>query len=323
MNMKAIHILITVLLLTAAPAAYGAQLLVLNKSDSTLSFIEPVSGKTTATIPTGEGPHEIELSSDGKLAFVSNYGASRAGNTLSVIDVEKRTELERVDLKDLRRPHGLSVSKGFVYFTAEDSRRVGRYDPKAQDVDWTFDTTQERTHMILASRDESKLFTSNMGSNSIGVLEQTADETWRQTLVFVGKGPEALDESPDGRELWTAHSADGGISIIDPTDKKVIHSFDAKTQRSNRLKFTPDGRYVLVSDLSGGELLVIDAVRRKERARIKVGRTPTGILIEPSGRHAYVAVSGENRIGVLDLKTMTLIKTIATGNSPDGMAWVR
>lgn len=320
--MKRIRIFVTALVTSFPALGLAAQLLVLNKSDATLAFIDPVSGKTSATIATGDGPHEIELSGDGQLAFVSNYGAGVSGNTLSIIDVKARAEQKPVDLAGLRRPHGLTFSRSHLYFTSEESRQIGRYDPVARRVDWTFPTGQDGTHMILASRDGTKLFTSNMGSNSIGVVERGPGDEWQQTLIGVGAGPEGLDQSPDGRELWSAHSRDGGISVIDVASKKVIHTFGAKTKRSNRLKFTPDGQLVLVSDLSGGELVIFDARKRAQLARLTMGRSPTGILVAPDGRSAYVAVSGENRIAVIDLKKMRVLRTIATGNSPDGMALV-
>jgi YVTN family beta-propeller protein len=316
-------LLVTLTLLIASPSLVSAaELLVLNKSDSTLSFIDPASGKTSATVPTGEGPHEIELSSDGRWAFVSNYGANVPGNTLSVVDVATRKEQKRVDLGDLRRPHGLTFTNSELYFTAEDSRSIGRYDPTSQRVDWTFKTDQGRTHMVIAARDGSKLFTSNMGSNTISVIERGAGDQWKQTLVGVGTGPEGLDLSPDGRELWTAHSSDGGVSIINVASKKVIATFDAKTKRSNRVKFTPNGRLVLISDLSGGELVIFDARTRSEKARLKIGKSPSGILV-PSNEQAFVAVSGDDRVAVVDLETFAIVRTIPTGHGPDGMAWVR
>lgn len=321
--MKSARVILAALATGLPALGLSAQLLVLNKGAATLAFIDPVSGKTSAIVATGDGPHEIELSSDGQLAFVSNYGSGTPGNTLSVIDVKARKEHKRLDLGELRRPHGLTFSDGRLYFTAEESRRIGRYDPAAQRVDWTFETGEDRTHMILASPDGATLFTTNMGSNSVSIIERASGDEWRQTRVAVGAGPEGLDQSPDGREVWVAHSRDGGISIIDVTDRKVTQTFDAKTGRSNRLKFTPDGQLVLVSDLSGGELVIIDARKRTERSRVKLGRSPTGILVAPDGRHAYVACSGENHIAVVDLKSLSVSRTIETGESPDGMAFVR
>lgn len=311
-------------LLSIAPTfAHSAQLLVLNKSDATLSFIDPSSGKIEATIPTGEGPHEIELSSDGKLAFVGNYGARTDGNTISVVDVAARKELRRIGLGDLARPHGLTIANGQLYFTSERARKIARLDASAQRVEWTFPTDQDGTHMVLAARDGNALYATSIQSGTVSIIERGANDAWSQTLVKVGAGPEGLDVSPDGRELWIGQSRDGGISIIDTATKKVAFSFDAKTKRSNRVKFTRDGRWVLVSDLGTGELLVFDARTRTERARLPVGRGVTGILVPPTGSHAYVAVSGENEIAVLDLKSLAIAKTIATGGSPDGMAWVK
>jgi YVTN family beta-propeller protein len=321
--MRATHVLLLAAFASVPSFSFAAELLVLNKSDATLSFIDPSSGKTAATIATGEGPHEIEVSADGRLAFIGNYGARTPGNSLSVVDIAARKELKRVDLGELRRPHGLAVSGGHVYLTSEESRRIARYNPETQSVDWTFATGQEGTHMVLASRDGAKLFATNMGSNNVSVITRNSRGEWAQTLVTVGAGPEGLDLTPDGRSLWTAHSRDGGISIIDTASAKVTHTFDAKTQRSNRVKLTPDGKLALVSDLSGGELVVIDAATRTERARLKVGRTPTGILIVPGGETAFVAVSGDDRLAVIDLKSLSVSRTLATGGGPDGMAWVR
>ena len=39
----------------------------------------------------------------------------------------------------------------------------------------------------------------------------------------------------------------------------------------NRLKFTPDGKLVFVSTLSGPDVIIIDAATRKERKRVKIG----------------------------------------------------
>ena len=103
--------------------------------------------------------------------------------------------------------------------------------------------------------------------------------------------------------------------------KKVVQTLDIHTKRSNRLKFTPDGKLVLVSDLSGNELVVFDAVSRKEIKRLNLGRSPEGILVLPDGSRAYVAVTGGKNVAVLDLKSLEVTARIATGNGPDGLAW--
>ena len=172
-------------------------LLVLDKEDNRLSIIDPDTAKTVARLPTGEGPHEIVASDDGKLAFVANYGARTPGNTLSVMDLGAQKELRRVDLGALRRPHGITFADGKVWFTAEQNRLIARYDPASNQIDWLLGIGENGTHMLVFSKDLSQLFTSNIGSDSITLLRRGADpaRAWMATHIVVGKGPE-------GAEFW-------------------------------------------------------------------------------------------------------------------------
>lgn len=289
----------------------------LNKEGS-LAIVDPASGEVKGRVPTGEQPHEVAVSTDGRLAFTSNYGGPD-GRTISVIDIEARKELRRFDLAPLRRPHGLFFAGGKLYFTAEYNKAIGRYDPALNAVDWVFGTGQNGTHMVVLDR--GRIFTTNIAGGSVSILE-AAGSNWNQTVVETGKGPEGFDVSPDGRELWAANSGDGHIAIIDVAGKTVSESVDIHTKRSNRLKFTPDGATVLVSDLATGDLVVLDARSRKERKRMNLGAEVAGILVTPDGSRAYVACTRDNNVAVIDLKTLTVTSRLHTGNGPDGMAWL-
>jgi YVTN family beta-propeller protein len=318
-----VPLVVLVLFPNFAPAQTPSPaLLVLNKEDATLSIIDPATLKTVVQIPTGEAPHEIAVSDDGKFAFVANYGARTPGNTISVIDLIAQKELRRVDLRALRRPHGIAFVDGKVWFTAEENKLIARYDPASNQIDWIMGLGQNRTHMLVFSKDGSQIFTSNIQSDSITLLQRSSDPTgWTATNISVGKGPEGGDLSPDGREFWAANSGDGSVSIIDVATRKVVQTLDLRTNRSNRLKFTKDGKLVLVSDLGNNALLILDGASRKEVKRFNVGKQPEGILIAPDGAHAYVAVAGEKTVAVLDLKTLEVTARISTGAGPDGLGW--
>jgi YVTN family beta-propeller protein len=307
----------------AAQSPPAGRLLVLNKEDATFVVVNPESGAILATVPVGQGPHELVASSDGKFAFASNYGTGPApGRTISMIDIAAQKELRRIDTAPLSRPHGLAFGGGKLYFTAEADKKVARYDPAADKIDWTFETGQNTTHMVLPTRDLKTIFTSNITSNSVSAIEQRAGGAWTQTVIPVGQGPEGIDLSPDGREVWSAHSRDGGVSIIDVATKKVVQTIPLGTKRSNRIKLTPDGKFALVSDLDAGELVVVDAPARKAIRRIPLGKQPEGILIPPGGGRAFVAVNGDNHVAIVDLRTWTVTRKLQTGTGPDGMAWL-
>ena len=110
--------------------------------------------------------------------------------------------------------------------------------------------------------------------------------------------------------------------MVDLATKKVSSTINVHTKFANRLKFTPDGKRVLISDLGTGDLIVLDATSRSEVKRISLGHGCAGILVPPDGSVAYVAVSPDNNVAVVELKTLSVTGRIPTGKGPDGMTWV-
>ena len=173
-------------------------LLVLNKPEGKLLLVDPAAKKIIGEVATGNGPHEVTVSADGKLAFVANYGDQTPGDSISVIDLEAKKELRRVNLGALRRPHGIVESKGKIYFTVEMNKAIARYDPTADRVDWLMGTGPGHlTHMLVINKDQSKIFTANIFSDSVGVMEPIGQGgNWHYTVIPVGKRPEAIDLIP-------------------------------------------------------------------------------------------------------------------------------
>lgn len=320
----ALFFLIAPQLTSSASGAAQGSLLVLNKSESTLAIIDPTTLKVLARVPTGEAPHELTTSADGRLAFVCNYGtAERPGNTISIIDIPARKEIKRVDLGALLRPHGVTESNGKIYFTIEGSRAVARYDPVDGRVDWTMGTGQGGTHMVVVAAASRKIYTANRESDTVSAIAPAKETSaWTITQIAVGKGPEGIDLSPDGRQIWVAHRGDGRLSIIDTATNQVKETLKVGAAPI-RVKFTPDGKRVLVSDSQGGDVVVFDASTRKELKRIQIGGVPAGILMHPDGHRAFVASTQANKVSVINLEDFTVIGTIESGRGPDGMAWAQ
>src|SRR5260370_18676766 len=84
-----------------------------------MGIVDPSAMKVVGHVPVGEGPDEV--ATDGKVAFVANYGSHTPGNTISVIDLATWKEIKRVDLSPMQRPHGIVVSGGKVDFTVENT----------------------------------------------------------------------------------------------------------------------------------------------------------------------------------------------------------
>jgi YVTN family beta-propeller protein len=343
---------------TAQNTSAASSLLVLSKQAHTLSVVDPLTLQVVARMPVGNDPHEVIASADGTTAYVSNYGFG-AYNTLAVLDLVARQPLPSIDLGPLRGPHGLTFVGGKTWFTAEAAKAIGRYDPATHKVDWILGTGQNRTHMIYVSDDQQRIMTTNVSSGTVSLIELETlhmpgpppgavrppnnqpggsggpppggpmarpggprpDKDWNETVIRVGNGSEGFDVSPDHREAWVANAQDGTISVIDIAARKVIETLQANVRGANRLKFTPDGKRVLVSSLGGPDLVVLDAATRQEIKRIPIGHGAAGIVTQPDGARAFVACSPDNYVAVIDLNSLTVAGHIQAGGEPDGMAW--
>lgn len=299
-------------------------LVALNKDDATLSIIDPMTMKVTGVVPTGEGPHEVVLSVDGKIAYVANYGTGpNPGSTLSIIDTIRAKELKRVDIAPLLRPHGIQLIGGKLYFTAEANRAVARLDTGTQKVDWIMGSGQNGTHMVAGTADQKKFTTANIGSDSVTIFEfaNGAGNPGQSkiTHVSVGKQPEAVDISPDGREVWTGLNADGMVEVVDAVAYRSIAKIDIKG-RPYRVRFTPDGKQVVCTMIPTREIVIIDAASRKETKRFKLESVPLGIVFSADGKTAFVTVGQPDAVLKINLETGEVTGRAVTGNVPDGIA---
>lgn len=330
---KNIFFVFTLAALTSSVSAQTPKetLLALSKHDHTVAIVDPTTLKVIAKAPVGNDPHEVIASTDGKTAYVSNYGGG-AYNTLAVIDLVNQKALASIDLGALKGPHGLYFIGGKLWFTVEGSKAFGSYDPATQKIDFIMGTGQNRTHMIYLFDDLNHIVTTNVSSGTVTLIEKLPPRTgggppgppggdWDETVVKVGNGSEGFDVSPNHKEIWVANSQDGTISIIDVASNKVVDTLNANVQSANRLKFTPDGAHVLVSGLRMDHVAVFDAASRKDIKDIKVGKGAAGIQMQPDGSRAYVASTPDNYVSVIDLKKLDVVGKIDVGVEPDGLAW--
>jgi DNA-binding beta-propeller fold protein YncE len=306
-----------------AQTAANAPLLVLLRNASALAIVDPASHKVLGRVPTVKDPHEVAVTPDGRTAFVASPSEG-----IAVIDVASMKELRRLDIPVSAGTHDVLFAGGKLYFTAEGHKVIGRYDPAANKFDWNFGIGQDGTHMLVLAKNMDTMYVPNRGSNSVSVIEgvQAGPPKWRVTAIPVpGKTPEGIDLSPDGRELWTATRGDGGVAIIDTASKKVTQNFNLGLSDANRLKFTPDGK-VLILDGGTGTLIVLDAASRKEIKRLKVAPGDSGdggMFVMPDGSRAYLGLRDDHSVVVVDLKKLEVASRISMGpgSGPGCIIW--
>jgi YVTN family beta-propeller protein len=98
-----------VLSVLMASSSLAGTLVVLNKSEASASLIDDATGKVIALVPTGNAPHEVAVSPDGRLAVGTNYGTREApGSSLTVIDISSARAVKTIDLGDFKSRSSIS-----------------------------------------------------------------------------------------------------------------------------------------------------------------------------------------------------------------------
>ncbi|HKW49127.1 MAG TPA: beta-propeller fold lactonase family protein [Gemmatimonadaceae bacterium] len=319
-------------------SAQGPALVVLNKAEASASIISLADGRTIASMPVGNGPHEVAVSPDGNWAVAANYGGgSAAGNSLTVLDLRNRKAVRTIDLGRYARPHGIAwMPDGKrVVVTSEQAKALVIVDVPNGRIDHAIETGQPG-HLMTLAKDGHRAWTANIAAGSVSLVDLEKGTVVK--TVVTGRGPEGHDVSPNGRELWAADRTLNRITVLDANTLDSLATIPTG-EFPNRLHFTPDGKWVLVSNIRSGTVDVIDPATRRTVDHITfafdstranptmlgaMGRTPQpeGILIAPDGTRAWIALSAMNRIAEVDIASRRVVRYLTTGQEPDGMGYV-
>ena len=299
-------------------------LLVLAKSDNTLAIVDPVTLKVVARMPSGPDPHEVVASSDGKFAYVSNYGGG-AYNTITVIDLVAQKTLAPIDLGPLRGPHGLVFVGGKLWFTAEAAKVIGSYDPVAQKVDLVIGTGQDRTHMIFVSDDLKRIVTSNVSSATMTIIDQRAGggrgpggPGGPPPGMAGGRGPGGPPPGmgggggpggPGGRGgPMGAPGGDWGETVV--AVGRGAEGFDV----------SPDGKEIWAANAQDGTVSIVDLTAKKVSQTLDANVSGANRLkFTPDGKLVFVSTLGGSDLTILDAATRKVVKRVNIGHGAAGI----
>ena len=318
------------------------RLVVLNKDSDSISVINPDTGATESVVETDFNPHEVTVSPDGAVIYVT----CSLGGSLLTIDTTDWSIRDRFEHEAFDFPHGLAVREGVdeLWLASTYSSQVFVFDiedPIPSPLDH-FPTHQNKSHMVALTPDESTAFIANIGGDNVTAIDAETREI--RADIPVGEGPEGIAVHPTGG-LLVANQENSRLSVINPetfADEGIAVLGDTPI----RVVPSPDGEYVLVPNREGDDVSVIDPefvrdgeVRPWEVARIPVGIWPGGTVFAPDGNRAFVANNKTNDVSVLaapdadknsvsgdggdgTVPEWTELDRIDTEIHPDGIAYV-
>jgi YVTN family beta-propeller protein len=294
-------------------------LLVLAKTDRMLYIVDPATNAIAGQVPSGLDPHEVVASTDGKFAYISNYGGG-SFTTITVVDLVAQRAAPTIELGALAGPHGLVFVAGKLWFTAEGSKVIGSYDPVTSKIDWVLGTGQNRTHMLDVSADAKRIVTTNVSSATVTIAEKT---TARQGGppggppggAPPGQGAPPQGGPPQGMPNGPPGGGPGGPPRADWTETVVPVGNGAEG-----FDVTPDRKSAWVANAQDGTISIVDLGTKRVTQTLTVDvRGANRLKFTPDGTRAFVSTLGGPNVTVLDVATRAVIKRIPVGRGAAGM----
>lgn len=271
---------------------------VLNNSASTLTPIDPLTGKDGAPIHVDD-PYNMYFTPDGRYAIVVAERRQR----LDFRDPRTMKPVRTVATECRGIDHMEFTADGrYVIATCEFNGRLLKLDltnataPAYLALDDTTGHGGAMPQDVRSSPDGSVFFVADMKADGVRLIDPV--RFTQVGFIPTGKGTHGLYPSRDGRFLYVTNRGwntlkagphgEGSVSVVDPIARKVVADWPVPGGGSPDMgNVTADGRELWVSGRYDREVYVFDTQTGALTHRIPVGREPHGLCVWPQpGRYS-------------------------------------
>ncbi len=304
-------------------------LFVANRSGHEVAVVNLDTEKVIKKIPVGKGPHEISLSKDGNFISVANYGSfpkphkgpiksnelkwmnekQQSATIISTNDFKSR----ELTMANSQAMHGVltNADGSIIWLTAEEEGVVKEVEVKTGNLLHSY-KTMKGSHVLRSTSDYSRIYASNIESNTISMIDTKTKEV---VHLETPDGPEGLELSPDGSELWVLSNGANMVTVLNATTLEKIADFPSKGRFPVKLTFTNHEAWV--ANVFSRNISVFDAITKEFKREIILETTPLSIFAY-AGK-VYVTLPRKNLIKVFDAVSKAEVSEFSPGIEPDGM----
>ena len=316
-----------------SPIARSNSLMVVNKLGLTVGFYDPATGAPQKLFALPSRPHELLIARDGKRAYVSIYGDGiygqnpHPGNQIAIIDLERREPVGFLSTIDIWAPHGLTEGPdGIIWASCDIGAAVVGFDPVTRQRVSVIETGTKGGHWIVSGPD-GLAFLSNRAGAGIPMVDLVG-----RRHVGTLETPHAitgLDLSPDGQRLFAADDQEPALLTIDVRARRIRSTtvlaglprpVAIGGDRERRVKVTPDGRNVFLSDFPSAALVRVDVDDPARQRLLLVQHGPMSMAFSPDSRTAWICDHDAGAVTIVDIVSMEALVDFKVGEGCETVA---
>jgi PQQ-dependent dehydrogenase (methanol/ethanol family) len=314
---------------------HGSVAFVSNEDSGTLSVIDVQSGHVIRTLAVGKRPRGLRVNRQQTRLYVAVSGSVKAppgtdehslpppdrrADGICEIELPSGRVLRTIASGNDPESFDLSPDGRHAYVANEDSARVSMIDLVGGRVIRSASVGEE-PEGVAACPDGSCVLVTSEAENDVAVLD--GEDLTLQARIPVGTRPRNVVFSSDGMRAFISNELASSVSVVDVRARKVLQTITLPGQgmRPMGLALGNEGASLFVSTGRAGKVAIVDARTGKLTTQISgVGARPWGIAISSDGSTLYTANGPTNDVSAIDLKQGKVVKRIAVGHSPWGIA---
>lgn len=302
-------------------------LVAIDKRGSHALFLDPVSYEILGSLALTARPHELAISPDRTLAYVSIYGLgvygdnNQPGNTIVVLDLAARRQVGEIDVSPYVAPHGLMLGPdGLLYASCDQSGTIAVIDCEQGEIVGAIDAQSTGAHMIAMLPDGGKLYSENEEDVFVGVMDPVGHRMMAK--IPLPGGAAGICASADGTQVFVVTLDEPGLAVIDSASDTLVRRVRLadSTIAAQRVRCSPDGRFVVVTN-NDESLVTVLSADLSSQTTFPVAKAPMGVAFHPDGRTVLVGNHGAGRITVVDLETAAPVREFEAGVGVETLAF--
>jgi YVTN family beta-propeller protein len=271
----------------------GKHVYLTNGIDGTVSVLTTATGVVSAPIKVGGNQGGIAITPDGKHAYVTHYvnHPTRMGDGVSVLTTATGAVSAPITVGHL--PHGVAITPDgkHAYVTNQIDGTVSVITTATGAVSTPI-TVGESPGGVAITPDGKHAYVTN--SANYGVVDPSRISVTLGTVsvittatgavsapLTVGKGPDAVAITPDGKHAYVTNNGDDTVSVI-TTATGAVSTPITVGHNPGGVAITPDGKHAYVTNNGDGTVSVITTATGAVSAPITVGKLPFGVAICPA-----------------------------------------